>query len=104
MLNAVLFFMIIAKIKVQSRFVNYCATSSLAIYLIHACRPYMPQIHEYVLAIIQDYISNNLLLTFCYLLYSIIVITFCIALDKTLTPVWNYLNKQGKALYDYLGY
>ena len=96
LLGATLFFMIIGKQHIKSRFINYLAVSSLAIYLIHGSRPYLPLLHEHICGYLQEITSNNLMLFVTYAVYTLIIITVCICIDKCLTPIWIQINKFGK--------
>ena len=58
LIGAVMFFMIIGKQQIQSRFINYVAASSLAIYLIHGSRPYLPELHGEVCGYLQSINAN----------------------------------------------
>ena len=98
LVGAVMFFMIIGKQHIQSRFINYVASSSLAIYLIHANRPYLPILHGEVCGYLQGFIGNNIYLFGTYIIYTLIVISVCVCIDKCLTPVWNIINKKEKRL------
>ena len=98
LIGAVMFFMIIGKQHIQSRFINYVAASSLAIYLIHGSRPYLPELHGIVCGYLQGVTDNNLFLLSLYFIYTLIVITACVCIDKCLTPVWSIINKSGKRL------
>lgn len=98
LIGAVMFFMIIGKQHIQSRFINYVAASSLAIYLIHGSRPYLPELHGVVCGYLQGVTVNNIFLLGSYIIYTLIVITACVCIDKCLTPVWNLINKTGKRL------
>ena len=98
LVGAILFFMIIGKQHIQSRFINYVAASSLAIYLIHGSRPYLPELHGIVCGYLQGVTGNNLFLLSSYIIYTLIVITACVCIDKCLTPVWSIINKTGKRL------
>ena len=98
LIGAILFFMIIGKQHIQSRFINYVAASSLAIYLIHGSRPYLPELHGVVCGYLQGVSDNNFFLLDSYIIYTLIVITACVCLDKFLTPVWNLINKTGNRL------
>ena len=98
LIGAILFFMIIGKQHIQSRFINYVAASSLAIYLIHGSRPYLPKLHGVVCGYFQGLIGNNLYLFASYIIYTLIVITACVFFDKCLTPVWNIINHIGRRL------
>ena len=98
LIGAVMFFMIIGKQHIQSRFINYVAASSLAIYLIHGSRPYLPQLHGVICEYLQGITVNNMLLLGSYVIYTLIVISACVFIDKCLTPVWSVINKTGKRL------
>ena len=98
LVGAVLFFMVIGKQQIQSRFINYVAASSLAIYLIHGSRPYLPELHGAVCEYLQGIIGNNVLLFGSYAIYTLIVITACVCIDKCLTPVWSIINRIGEKL------
>lgn len=98
LVGAIMFFMIIGKQHIQSRFINYVAASSLAIYLIHGSRPYLPGLHGIVCGYLQGVTGNNLFLLSSYIIYTLIVITTCVCIDKCLTPVWSIINKTGKRL------
>lgn len=98
LVGAIMFFMIIGKQHIQSRFINYVAASSLAIYLIHGSRPYLPELHGIVCGYLQGVTGNNLFLLGSYIIYTLIVITACVCIDKCLTPVWSIINKTGKRL------
>lgn len=100
LVGAVLLFMVVGKQHIQSRFINYVAASSLAIYLIHGSRPYLPQLHEFVCEYLQSVAGNNLLLLGAYTIYTLIVIIACVCIDKCLTPVWNVVKYIGKRLQD----
>ena len=98
LVGAVLFFMVIGKQHIQSRFINYVAASSLAIYLIHGSRPYLPELHGVVCGYLQGLAGNYIYLFGSYIIYTLIVITACISIDKCLTPVWSVINYVGKRL------
>lgn len=95
LVGAVVFFMIIGKQQIQSRFVNYVAASSLAIYLIHGSRPYLPMLHGYVCRYIQSLTDYNIALFGMYFIYTLAVIAACVTLDKCLSPIWTLINRCG---------
>ena len=103
LIGAIMFFMIIGKQRIQSRFINYVAASSLAIYLIHGSRPYLPELHGVVCGYLQGITSYNSLLFLAYIVYTLIIITTCVCIDKCLTPVWNIINNTGRRLQLKLG-
>lgn len=98
LIGAIMFFMIIGKQHIQSRFINYVAASSLAIYLIHGSRPYLPQLHGIVCGHLQGVAGNNMLLLGSYTIYTLVVIIVCVCIDKCLTPVWSIINHVGNRL------
>ncbi len=98
LIGAVMFFMIIGKQHIQSRFINYVAASSLAIYLIHGSRPYLPELHGVVCGYLQEVTENNMVLLGSYAIYTLIVITACVCIDKCFTPIWSFINITGKRL------
>lgn len=100
LVGAVMFFMIVGKQHIQSRFINCVAASSLAIYLIHGSRPYLPLLHGEVCEYLQGVTGNNMLLFSTYLIYTLLVITVCVCIDKCLTPVWSVINHTGRRLQD----
>lgn len=104
LVSSILFFMIIGKIKIQNKWINYVAASSLAIYLIHGSRPFLPTLHSTVTGYIQTFTDSESLLLMVYLLYSILVVAFCVFTDKMFTPVWSIINKTGVKIYNKFGF
>ncbi len=104
LVNSVLLFMIVGKMHFQSKVVNYLAASSLAIYLIHGCRPYVIGTIGDVTLYLYDHIPNGLLLFGSCMLLTLLIILFAITIDKLLTPLWNRVNEVGRNLYLKLGY
>ena len=98
LVGAIMFFIIIGKQHIQSRFINYVAASSLAIYLLHGNRPCLPELHGEVCGYLQGITDNNLYLFGSYIVYTLMVITACVVIDKCLTPAWNIINYTGKKL------
>lgn len=104
LINSVLFFMIVGKMHFQSKVVNYLAASSLAIYLIHGCRPYIIGTIGDMTYYLYNHISNGILLFGSCMALTLLIIAFAITIDKLLTPLWNYVDKAGSKLYLILGY
>ena len=100
LVGAIMFFMIIGKQHIQSRFINYVAASSLAIYLIHGSRPYLPELHGIVCGYLQGFTESHLMLFGEYTIYTLFVITACVCIDKCLTPLWSMINHTDKRLQD----
>lgn len=98
LVGAAMFFMIIGKQHISSSFINYVAGSSLAIYLIHCCRPYLPELHSVVCGYFQSVTDNNIYLLMLYAAYTLIVIAACVCIDKCFTPLWSLVDKIGKRI------
>ena len=98
LIGAILFFMIIGKLHIQSRFINYVAASSFAIYLIHSSRPYMPTLHGYVCCYLQSLTDCNAALFGMYFIYTLAVIVVCVLIDKCISPIWKLINNYGAYL------
>lgn len=93
--NAILVFMMIGKMKFQSKSVNWMAASAFAVYLIH----YHPIVFNNVLKPGADYIliffdntpSGVITLFF---LYAIVIFCVCILIDKLLQPLWTFVGNK----------
>ena len=112
-LSSVLFFLIFVKIKIKSGIINYFAKSSLAIYLIHANRPLFINVvaDEYPKGVLGIFMSriielenNPILMISMMLALTIAIILIAIAIDKMLTPLWNFLNGRFDRLYHKIGF
>lgn len=100
--NALLFFIIIAKHQLHSKWINYIASSMFAVYLIH-CQPF---IEQHIIRSIMEYIlstTNNPLLVFLYcIVFTVLIMFISILIDKGLTPVWKFLDRFSNRIeYDY---
>ena len=90
--NAVLFFTLFMRFSFQCKTINYLASSSLAIYLIHSGSLIFRTIIKKCSLLIKEYAKNGggqILLVFAF---AAIVVFACIAIDKLLTPIWNLTN------------
>lgn len=93
--NAILVFMMIGKMKFQSKSVNWMAASAFAVYLIH-----------YHLIVFNNVIKPgaNQILAFCnntpsgviplFFLYAIVIFCVCILIDKILQPLWTFVGNK----------
>lgn len=104
LINSVLFFIIIGKIKFHSTIVNYLATSSLAIYLIHSSKPYMTGALEFSTKLIFCTTNNHIALCLMCLALVLLTMIISIIIDKLLSPVWVALQLIGDKLYVKLGF
>lgn len=103
LLNSILLFFIVGKIRFQSKLINKLAASSLAIYLIHANRPFIIG----TIGSCANYIllqTNNILfvIMMCIIL-TVIVLIISIIIDNILSPLWYLINKVGNKVYLKLG-
>ena len=86
--------MILGKNHIQSKLVNYTASSMFAVYLIH-CMPFLYNLvipdccRQYIL----PYSGNPAIEISLVLLLGLIVMICSIAIDKALTPLWNVIAK-----------
>ncbi len=85
--NALLFFMWIGGMRFRSRQVNRIARSSLLIYLLHGA-PFVANhlIAPFVLQYICP-IADRWLLLGAILLFTLVVVTLCIIIDRLLGPI-----------------
>lgn len=96
--------MMFGKMRFKSTIVNYLASSSLAIYLFHGCRPYVIGFIGQTAYWLHDNINNMALFFFACALLALAAITIAIIIDKILTPVWAQFNKLGVYTYNKLGF
>lgn len=104
LVNSVLLFMIIGKMHFYSKVVNSLAAASLAIYLIHGCRPYVIGTIGGMTYFLYDNISNGLILIGSCMMLTLLILLFAITIDKLLSPFWNYVDRAGEKIYLKLGY
>lgn len=75
----------------QSRFINFVASSSFAVFLLHTninlCRPYFV---PYVKSIYESYNGINCLVAI--LVFLICVFAFAILLDQIRKLIWKFIN------------
>lgn len=97
-LNSIIVFILMAKLNIQSKSINYVAASSFAIYLIHT-HPYirfvvLPPICKNV---VNSYMNNYMALMVIFLL-SVVIMVAAVIIDKGLTPLWKMMSKTGNLL------
>ena len=98
-INAVLLFMIFGKMKFQSRWINYCASSVFAIYLLH-CQPFMLNnvIAEGATAILNITHAEELQTLLLFGVYALVIVAVCILVDKLFTPLWRITTTLSRGL------
>lgn len=80
------------------------AKSSLAIYLIHANRPYAIGLVGTASMWVYNHTSNYITLLSGLIILTIIVLLVCICFDKLLSPIWHLFEKLGDLVYSKLGF
>ena len=90
LINAVLIFMMFAKIRIHSRFINAVATSMFAVYIIH-CQPVIHNL--FVMKGLQIMLNQNWGVFVEMIVYTFFIMIGCVLIDKCLTPYWNWQNK-----------
>lgn len=92
--NALLVFVFIGKFKIQSRTINYVASSMFAVYLIH----YNPVIFNNIIrrftvcALGMLGTAPYIVIPFLFI-EALAIIGICVIIDKSLSPLWNYSNQ-----------
>lgn len=98
LISSILFFLWIGSLNFKSKFVNYIAKSSLAIYMLHCANLiFFGWIGPFVTESLNQLHSEIQIFGFVFLL-STVIVTACIITDKLLTPVWNIINSIGVKL------
>jgi hypothetical protein len=104
LLNSILLFLIVGKTNISSTTINYLATSSLAIYLLHANRPYIVGLLGIGASTVMSFSDNYVSIIIGCFLLSIATICICIIVDKLLSPIWNTINRVGQYVYTEIGF
>ena len=102
-INAILFFIIVGKLSIKSKCVNYCAGSVLAIYLIH-CSPALQGFRSDVALFLYSECGSDILFLFVNVVYVLGIMALCIFADKAFTPLWIGVEKLGTHLNKRYGY
>lgn len=98
LVSSLLFFMWIGGISFKSRFINYIAKSSLAIYMIHGAGLIFFNIIGPISLYLLRLSSNEFQLFILIFLLTVIIVTCCIIIDKLLNPIWDIINNLGERL------
>lgn len=94
--NALLFFLIIAKQSFKSSSVNWLASSALAIYLIHESSLVENYFLSPVSLQIRALVGNDYLTFFAIVALAGAVCLACILIDKLLGPIWKIAARAGE--------
>ena len=101
-LNAILLFIIVAKNPFKSKIVNWCASSSLAIYLIHESYIVRNSVIGPVALWIKSYILNDYFAFLALNILALSVVFVCIFIDKIFTPLWGRFQSLGDKMEKYV--
>lgn len=91
-INSVLLFMLFMRMSFHSKAINYMASSSLAIYLIHSGRLMFKTVVKDGAAWIQDIAKTGGQIALVFV-FALVIVFACIGIDKCLTPLWNLVNR-----------
>ncbi len=98
LVSSILFFLWIGSMDFRSRFVNYVAKSSLAIYMIHGSNLLFFGCIGPVAVSILNHSSSQAELFCGIFLLTIVIVSGCVAIDKLLSPVWKAISALGKVI------
>lgn len=96
--NAILFFILFAKIQITNKKINYLASSVFAIYIITNTPVIISRILTPLSQIIYDKTDYLTLYLLALILISLATMLFAISFDKILSPLWNLGNRWGGAI------
>lgn len=94
LVNALLMFLIIGKMHLRSTKINYLASSTLAIYLIHS-QPVILNVIGKAVPVLKDLSFDNVSFLLLIICYTLVIILISIFIDKALQPIWNYVIRFG---------
>lgn len=94
LVNALLMFLIIGKIRLRSTKINYLASSTLAIYLIHS-QPVILNVIGKAIPVLKDWSFDNVSFLLLIICYTLVIMFVSIFVDKALQPVWSYVIRLG---------
>lgn len=87
--------------KFQRKWINYCASSVFAIYLLH-CQPYILEnvIAEGAAEILKITHAEELQKLLLFGVYGLVIVAVCIIVDKLFTPLWRISTTMSRKLED----
>lgn len=91
--NAVWLFVILSKVRFQSRAVNYVARSVFAVYILTESDLIKPLLLKPVLVYIYEMSTNYYLLILGVVLFSLVVTVVCIIIDKIFQPLFSSIQQ-----------
>lgn len=91
-INAILSFMLLSRIKIQSAFVNRIAKSCLAIYIMHCSYPSWAMLRP-ISSYIMNLSESVLIVYILHMLLAAGIMVAIILIYELLTPLWNIYDK-----------
>lgn len=95
LVNATLLFILINRFTFYSHFINSIAKASLVIFMLHSSAFILYNIIIPINIFIEKN-TDQISFFFFEILFSIIIMFFCIIINSWLTPIWNLLSKTGE--------
>lgn len=95
LVNTLLFFMLIGRMRFHSQKINHLAKSSLAIYMLHGTPLMIFGLIKNVAIMLYTKVDNGILLFLSLMLLAAVVVVVCIIVDNILNPVWSQINRLG---------
>jgi hypothetical protein len=93
MINSILFFLIFTRLNFSSKVVNWLASSSLSVYLLHENEYLSLYLYNYI-EYFQSYIDNSIVFSFFIILFSILIFTVAVFIDKLISPIFYFIIKR----------
>lgn len=89
-INAVLFFIIFMRLNISSKIINWFASSSLAVYLLHENKYIGQYLYDFV-DLMHKGIDNQFLFYSSLVALGISVFIICTFIDKLISPVFHFV-------------
>lgn len=91
-INSILLFILFMRMKFHSKTINYLASSSLAIYLLHSSRLIFRTVIKDGAMWIQEFAKTGGQIALVFV-FALVIVLVCIGIDKCLTPLWSLVSR-----------
>ncbi|MCB9202152.1 MAG: acyltransferase [Flavobacteriales bacterium] len=92
-INSILFFLIFTQLKFNSKYVNWFASSALAVYLVHENDYLSSYLYDFVHQL-QSYVESPILFILSVVILAMIVYCIIAIIDKLLSPIFQFMINQ----------
>lgn len=92
MINSLLVFIIFTRLNFSSKVINWLASSSLSVYLLHE-NEYLSLYLYNCIKYFQSYIDNSIFFSLFILFFSISVFIVAVFIDKLISPIFYFVIK-----------